>query len=232
MSEQIREQISAFFDGELADAESELLLKRLGRDSALREVFGRHGVIGEAMRAVADSKLPRAALTRDFASRVNRAIDGEAIAVDSRVVGASGAPRWWRPVSGAMIAAGVATVAVLALQHRANSPLVASGAVSPVTVAPVAVAPVAVAPVAAARVAALRSGPVVPREALSYTVPASVNDVPVVLPAARLTSYVFAHSQYSSPLGQSHVLSDLIAEPDDAVQPVEAMPSLKAMGAP
>ncbi len=50
MSEQIREQVSAFLDGELPNSETELLLKRLTRDAELRESFGRYALIGEAMR--------------------------------------------------------------------------------------------------------------------------------------------------------------------------------------
>ncbi len=44
MSEQIREQVSAFLDGELPDSETELLLKRLTRDGELRESFGRYAL--------------------------------------------------------------------------------------------------------------------------------------------------------------------------------------------
>jgi negative regulator of sigma E activity len=50
MSEQIREQVSAFLDGELHDSETELLLKRLTRDGELRESFGRYALIGESIR--------------------------------------------------------------------------------------------------------------------------------------------------------------------------------------
>jgi len=52
MSEQIREQVSAFLDGELPNSETELLLKRLTRDAELRESFGRYALIGESLRAV------------------------------------------------------------------------------------------------------------------------------------------------------------------------------------
>jgi hypothetical protein len=51
-----------------------------------------------------------------------------------------------------------------------------------------------------------------PKEALSYTVPAAVSDAPAAMPAARLTNYVFAHSKYSSVLGQNDVLNDLLSE--------------------
>jgi hypothetical protein len=41
-----------------------------------------------------------------------------------------------------------------------------------------------------------------------------VSDPPAALPAARLTNYVFAHSKYSSVLGQNDVLNDLLSEAD------------------
>ena len=39
--------------------------------------------------------------------------------------------------------------------------------------------------------------------------------VAAALPAARLTNYIFAHSKYSSILGQSNVLSGLLADADE-----------------
>src|ERR1700736_6932189 len=116
MSEQIREQVSAFLDGELPNSETELLLKRLTRDGELRESFGRYALIGEAVRGAGPH-----ILTRGFASRVNVAIDGE----PSVAVGAAAARRgirWWRPLAGVTVAAGVATVAIVALQQRAIAP--------------------------------------------------------------------------------------------------------------
>ena len=109
MSEQIREQVSAFLDGELPNPETELLLKRLTRDGVLRESFGRYALIGEAIRGSG-----RDLLTRDFAGRVNLAIDGEPAVAASGQARESRAPRWWRPFAGAAVAAGVAAVAVLA----------------------------------------------------------------------------------------------------------------------
>ena len=91
MSEQIREQVSAFLDGELPSSETELLLKRLTRDGELRESFGRFALIGEALRG---SK--PALLTKGFASRVNLAIDGEPVTAASPAA-ARHAARWWRP---------------------------------------------------------------------------------------------------------------------------------------
>jgi hypothetical protein len=188
MSEQIREQVSAFLDGELPGSETELLLKRLTRDPELRESFGRYAFIGEALRA-AGSGSNRSPLSRGFAAGVNAAIDGEVVPAGSLRVRAR-APRWWRPVAGVAVAAGVAAVAVVALQQRAVSP----GLRGPVPL--------------------ISQNAARPREAISYIVPAAapLDEAPHMLPAARLTSYVFAHSRYSSVLGQSNVLSGLLAD--------------------
>jgi len=191
MSEQIREQVSAFLDGELPNTETELLLKRLTRDGELRESFGRFALIGEAMRG-AGSHI----LTRGFASRVNLAIDGEPAPMPGNVHH-SRASRWWRPLAGVTVAAGVATVAIVALQQRAISPAVRVAL--PVT----------------AQNASVQGGGG-PREALSYTVPARSAEAPAALSPARLTNYVFAHSKYSSGLSQRGVLADLLIEDDEA----------------
>lgn len=190
MSEQIREQVSAFLDGELPNSETELLLKRLTRDTELRESFGRYALIGESIRGA-----NRTGLTRGFAARVNGAIDGESAPnVSTPQVRA---PRWWRTVAGGAVAASVAAVAVVALQQRAIAPGV--------------------------RVATNVTAPSVkPLEPISYTVPTAAPDAPAVLSSARLTRYVFAHSNYSSGLGQSNVLSGLLADPDEAAPPAKA----------
>src|ERR1700678_3011541 len=187
MSEQIREQVSAFLDGELPDTETELLLKRLTRDAELRESFGRYALIGEACRGAT-----HAHLTRGLVARVNRTIDGGP-APQSGSVQRVRAPRWWRPVAGAAVAAGVANVAVGALQQRAVAPTLR-----------------ATVPLVAQNSAAAQH-----KEALSYTVPTTADEAPAALPAARLTNYVFAHSKYSSVLGQSNVLSGLLSEADE-----------------
>jgi sigma-E factor negative regulatory protein RseA len=55
--------------------------------------------------------------------------------------------------------------------------------------------------------------------AASYTVPTNVDTTAgtTFIPAARLTNYVVAHSEYSSPLGRRTVLSGVLSddqEPD------------------
>jgi sigma-E factor negative regulatory protein RseA len=196
MSEQIREQVSAFLDGELPNSETELLLKRLTRDGELRESFGRYALIGEAIRGTG-----RGLLTKGFSGRVNLAIDGELIPANGHVPQSRG-PRWWRPIAGVAVAAGVAAVAVVALQQRAVAPALPLGA--PVTAQ--------IASTAQSALVAATGAVPAPREAISYTVPATSPAAPAAIMPARLTSYVFAHSKYSSGLDLRGVMADLLIE--------------------
>jgi sigma-E factor negative regulatory protein RseA len=192
MSEQIREQVSAFLDGELPNSETELLLKRLTRDGELRESFGRYALIGEAIRGTSADLL-----TRGFAGRVNVAIDGDAVSTGAQAA-RSGAPRWWRPVAGVAVAAGVAAVAIVALQQRTVVLPVQPGTA-----------------ITAQNSAPAQSALPAPREAISYTVPVTSAAAPSAMAPARLTNYVFAHSRYSSGLDQRGVLADLLIEADE-----------------
>ncbi len=204
MSEQIREQVSAFLDGELPGSETELLLKRLSRDPVLRDTFGRYALIAEVVRSPNGGPL-----SRGIAAGVNRRIEAEP-AVATGTARAARARRLWRPLAGAVVAAGVAAIAVLAIERRADVP--ALTAASQGSAVPV--------------VAAVRTVPAGrPREALSYTVPAAAPDNVSALPASRLTNYVFAHSKYSSALGQRNVLSGLIADlPGEQPPPSDPLP--------
>jgi negative regulator of sigma E activity len=212
MSEQIREQVSAFFDGELPNSETELLLKRLTREAELRESFGRYALIGEALRGSNPG-----VLSKGFAARINKAIDGEPLPVVAQPQSAR-ARSWWRPLAGVGVAAGVAAVAIVALQQRAISPQVARLP----TAAVVAKVPpgmsvgdtTTVVPVAATLTAQNH-------EPLSYTVPAASTETNSAMAPARLTNYVFAHSKYSSGLGQRGVLADLLIEDDAPPPPVD-----------
>jgi sigma-E factor negative regulatory protein RseA len=196
MSEQIREQVSAFLDGELPASETELLLKRLTRDAELRHSFGRYALIGETLRGSS-----RTCLTRSFAARVNRAIDGEPASPPLQAIPSRNG--WWRPIAGTAVAAGVAAVAVVALQQRAVAPGVRASSTA----------------ITAQNVRA------VAKEPLSYTVVpavATAASTPPVVPAARFTSYVFAHSKYSVGLGQGSLLSALLTDADDQPASVQA----------
>jgi len=154
-------------------------LKRLTRDAELRESFGRYALIGEAIRGTS-----RGSLTKGFAGRVNLAIDGELIRAGNPP---GRAARWWRPFAGAAVAAGVAAVAVVALQQRAAAPALRSSvALTAQTQVP-------------GRGAAASGAPAA-REAISYTVPVTSSAPPAAIAPARLTNYVLAHSRYSSGL--------------------------------
>lgn len=207
MSEQIREQVSAFLDGELPNSESELLLKRLTRDGVLRESFGRYALIGEAIRGGS-----RAYLTQGFAGRVNLAIDGEPISAGGHVAQVR-ASRWWRPFAGAAVAAGVAAVAVVAFHQRADAPGLRPA---------LALNAQSRAQVQSAALAQNGAVPAAPREAISYTVPAASGAAPPVgLAPGRLTNYVFAHSKYSSGLAQRGVMADMLIESDQQQPAIE-----------
>jgi len=106
-------------------------------------------------------------------------------------------------MAGAAVAASVAVVAVIALQQRAAVP---GPDAAPLTAQNVVASQDAVAPQA--------DGLGKVMEPASYTVPPAVPEAPRAMPAARLTNYVFAHSRYSSVMGQNDVLNDLLSTTD------------------
>ena len=203
MTDALNEQLSACLDGELPPTELDLLLKRLGpgakqadQATQLRAAIGRYSLIGEALRA----ERPAVA-SRDFANKVMAAVAEEspqAPAVASRRAKISPAAiRYLRPVAGIAVAAGVAAVAVLSMQpieqpERAAAPALV--AANEPTVAPTA--------------ASADSDPG------SYVVPTSTSSS-AFIPGTRLTNYVVAHSEYSSPLGRRSVLTGVLADDDE-----------------
>jgi sigma-E factor negative regulatory protein RseA len=105
----IREQLSALADGELDKHERELLLARLSRDPALRATWERYHAMGEALRGGLAPRYPRG-----LAARVAAAL---AVEPDHRP-----ARDWRRPLIGAALAAGVATVAVVGMRMQLAAP--------------------------------------------------------------------------------------------------------------
>ncbi|MDZ7749508.1 MAG: sigma-E factor negative regulatory protein [Halofilum sp. (in: g-proteobacteria)] len=110
--------LSALVDGELAGAETARLLRRLGREPALRARWARHHTVRSALEGVRTDRLgpgsPRACRPR---SRTEPA----AVAPLRR----RAPPRWLRPVAGVAIAASVALVAMgglFALQRQPAGP--------------------------------------------------------------------------------------------------------------
>ncbi|MCP5328778.1 MAG: sigma-E factor negative regulatory protein [Steroidobacteraceae bacterium] len=151
-------QLSAMFDGELADSECELLARRLSRDPALQRHWARYALIGAVMRdePLHARRMPGGQIGSGFASRLSMAIEAEAQAeaasaaatplpaaaaaagpasgMTGREAAAAGR-RWLRPAAGLGIAAGVAALAVFGLQTRlpeeASPPLAVTGSTAP-----------------------------------------------------------------------------------------------------
>jgi sigma-E factor negative regulatory protein RseA len=101
MSQQVREQLSALMDGELARDETVFLLRRCESDRDLPERWSRYHLSRQCLR-----RQESLALRSDFASSVMAQIELEDAPTQGR-----GAP-WLRWISGGAIAASVAVVAL------------------------------------------------------------------------------------------------------------------------
>src|SRR5687767_6464770 len=211
MKDALNEQLSACLDGELPPAELDLLLKRVGKEAELRAAIGRYSLIGEAMRA----ERPAIA-SRDFASKVMAAVAQEApmqapaaTPVPQRVTEQRPAAavqktspaavrpalvRYGRQAVGMAIAAGVAAVAVLTMQP-VGQPELPGGEVPLVAANEPTVTP--------------------PEAEASYVVPTSTSNSTFIPPAARLTNYVVAHSEYSSQLGRRSLTAGVLADDEE-----------------
>jgi len=200
-------QLSAMFDGELPAAECELLSRRLARDERLRASWSRYAVIGAALRAE-----PLAQVRPDFARRVAAALDGAPEGGRGRRV------RTLRTAAlGGVVAAGVASVAILLLRNGlpAREGTLTAAVAQPAPAA--AAAAIMPAHVAAASLRDMHAGAVgTSRELYSYVVPPAGNDNSLAVPAT-LADYVVAHSEVSSSLARGNLLSILVG--DEAVQP-------------
>jgi len=204
MTDAVNEQLSACLDGELPPAELDLLLKRLERNPELRAALGRYTAIGEALREARP-----VVASRSFADKVLAAVEQEPAAARRRVRIPPALIRGLRPVAGIGVAATVAAVAIFAVQRAGVAP----------------------GPVAANQPAAAPTSIVAQNddEAASYIVPTpGSTSQSAFVPATRLTNYVVAHSEYSSPLARRSVLTGVLAEddsdPDVAIKDDETQP--------
>lgn len=186
MSDPVKEQLSAYLDGELTREEVALLAKRVGRDAELGASLGRYALISESLKGDRP-----AAASAGFATNVMAALDADPTVTSRSAISASSWTRRMRPVAGLAVAASVAAVAILSIQRPVVGPAVIADSGAP-----------------SAAIEAVADDP----EA-SYTVPTSTQTSAFV-PAARLTNYVVAHSEYSSPLGRRTVLSGVLSEDD------------------
>jgi negative regulator of sigma E activity len=189
MNEELDSQLSAMFDNELPSAECELLARRLSRDEQLQSRWGRYAIVGAVIRAERGVRL-----NAQVAQRVSAVLRTEpALAAPAAVSGARrGGVRWWQPLAGATVAAGVAAASILWL--RAESPL---GTQLTARVAPT--GPPVATPVAVRNNAGQPDSYVVPRT------PAQVH--PAVVPSTELANYVVDHIMYSPPVARRNLLS-------------------------
>jgi anti-sigma factor RsiW len=194
MTYRIKEQLSAFLDGELPDPESALLLKRLERDDDLRGALSRYSLIGAVLRSEGD--VPAA---RQVAARVSAAIAREPLR-SGGLAWLPGRAALGRGIAGLAVAAGVAFGAVLLVQQ-----VLTSGGDAPAAVMARAEAP-PVEPVVD------EAGPLdLPAE--PYVTPPAA-DTPVGVAPAELANYLVAHYGYASPLVRRSVGVGLISDND------------------
>ena len=189
MNEELDSQLSAMFDDELPREECELLARRLSRDEMLKARWGRYAVVGAVIRAERGVRL-----NAPLAGRVNAAISAEPVlaAAAARAAARPGL-RWWQPLTGAAVAAGVAATSVLWL--RAQAP--------------------AVLPLTAQHAEATVSAPLLRAAAglsdASYVTPRTPAVRPMLVPSTQLANYVVAHSMVSSPVAGRNLLSAFIS---------------------
>ena len=200
MNEELDSQLSAMFDDELPGAECELLARRLSRDEQLKARWGRYAVIGATIRAERGVRL-----NAGLASRVSVAISSEA------ALTAEPAPepkkrwdnRWWQPVAGVAVAAGVAAVSIFWMRSQVlpdTAPIVAETGMHRDIVT--GTAKVAATPASATQAST--------GEPDSYVVPKN-SPRRLIVPSTELANYVVAHSEFSSPVTRRKLLSAFMA---------------------
>lgn len=204
MTDRIKEQLSAFLDGELPDPESALLLKRLERDDDLRGALSRYSLIGAVLRS--DGDVPAA---RQVAARVSAAISKEPFRADTSA-GDGRRRAVLNSLAGLAVAASVAFGAVLLVQHGGKSAPVAPDAV----LAQASLAPVE--PV----VDDTNAGEA---PAATYVTPPAAEGPASGIPQAELANFLVAHYGYASPLVRRSVGAGLISD-DEAELAASASP--------
>jgi sigma-E factor negative regulatory protein RseA len=172
-------QLSAFMDDQLPVAETDLFVRRLVRETELKQTMSRYLLIGEALR---QQQVRSPGISRDFSAKVAAALEtdtGLASAVATTHARRFGGV--WKNVGGVALAASVALGALVLVRQAdkmSTEPVMASSSAS----------------------------------SNSYIVPVSASTPAAPIPAARLTNYVVAHSEFSSPLGRQNLMTGLLAE--------------------
>ena len=116
MNDAIKTQISAFVDGELPDAEADLLLRRMSQDATLRRQAAEYLEIGRAMRG--EAAVPGIERLQE---RIAAALEDKEPDV-TEVVEDPAPSRAVRPLVGVALAASVALLALVGLQFTGGVP--------------------------------------------------------------------------------------------------------------
>ena len=126
MSNESREHLSCFMDGEISKETSRFLVRRLGADSELRGAWARYHLVRDCLR-YQEGGLPGV----DLCGRVQQALENETPLTAPRRLTSrwskSGRSKsgWLKPVAGMAVAASVALMAIMTVgpgQSPVNTP--------------------------------------------------------------------------------------------------------------
>ena len=182
----VAEQISAWLDDELPEAELELLIARLGQSPQARGRLGRYGLVGAALRGGAHS--PDA---RQLAERVRLALDAghESAVVADPLPAATGRDQRWQD-NVVPFAAAATVLLTLFLMATIRNPSLAPDATAQ----------------------AGRAGMFMPAAVAAESKSLQQFPVQTLLSRQRLTDYLVLHGEYTGRLAvqaaDSHIVND------------------------
>lgn len=116
MTKQFDEQLCAFMDGELTDAEREQTISRICKDEEIRHRWHSYHLISDTLR----NNLPNA-IDHRFSQSVMRALENEPTILAPQTKNPASAAVLKNKIAGAAIAASVAAVAVIGVQINNQS---------------------------------------------------------------------------------------------------------------
>jgi sigma-E factor negative regulatory protein RseA len=229
--EERESQLSAMYDGELPQAECELVARRLSRDENLRRSWENYALIGAAMRS---EQMAGHRLAPKVAAAISRRETAESGASGRSARSSSTWSRWAVPLGSAGLAASIAVIGVLGmfwLGGGASNPVANKTETATASTVKEIVIPAvpqdrtivvaSASPASRARVADVtRAKPAASSNAEpeSYvTPPLREGGVASAAPAFELASYVGAHSTVSAPMMRHLAISAVIATPQQAV---------------
>lgn len=219
--EEVESQLSAMFDGELPAAECELLSRRIDRDEILRARWARYALIGAAMRSE-----PVATARKGFAQRVSAAL-----ARDGRAHTPRGAlrQRYRSTAVAAVLVGSVAGLSILLLRSTVPQPPAAGAPAGSATSTQLAASqlPATLQAVGGQSVSAQPTA--AGGEPVSYVTPPGTPETNLPL-RSELANFIVAHTEYSVPLMQPDLLSELVSS--EAVVGVLAPPGARAGASP